>query len=132
MKATLLTYNLTGDRLNHLRFLCLRLGIAVRPVPAEAWGLSLSALPGPAIPAADLPTPTGTFTDEMLVMCGFTGPLVNGLLNAMRQARMAPIALKAVLTPSNATWDSVYLHAQLLQEHVAMQLGKPAVHAPQP
>lgn len=131
MKATLLTYNLTENRLNHLRFLCLRLGIAVRPVPPEEWGLPLSALIGLSAPAGDAPAPAGTFFDEMLVMCGFTGLMVNALLNAMRQARMAPVALKAVLTPNNAAWDSLYLHAQLLEEHAAMQLGRPAVHKSQ-
>ena len=53
-------------------------------------------------------------------MANFSGVLLNGFLNAMRQNRLPGIPLKAVLTDANADWDSVRLHDEILREHIAM------------
>ena len=131
MKATLLTYNLPEDHLRHLRFLCLRMGIVLRPVPPAEWGLPLSVLAGLTEAEGERPVPEGTVPGTMLVMCGFSGTMVNGLLSAMRQARLPAVALKAILTPSNAAWSSTFLHAQLLEEHQALQQGRTPAHEQQ-
>ena len=41
----------------------------------------------------------------------------------MRQAKMPAVPLKAVITPSNAAWDSVRLHDEIQKEHLAMHGG---------
>lgn len=130
MKPLLLVYNLPPERLARLRFLCMRLGLAVRPVPIEEWGTPLECLAGlaPYPAATEATAPTVPFTDPMLVMCGLNGSAVNALLAALRQAKFPPIALKAVLTPTNRTWNSIMLHAQLLEEHRAIQRGQSPVH----
>ena len=43
-----------------------------------------------------------------------------GLLDALRRNRIQGIALKAVLTTTNADWDSVKLRDELMREHEAM------------
>ena len=45
-------------------------------------------------------------------------------MNALRLNRARSIALKAVMTPSNADWDSVKLHDEILREHTAMHQKK--------
>lgn len=46
----------------------------------------------------------------------------------MRRIGVAPVALKAMLTPTNATWDSVKLHAEIASEHEAMTRGESPLH----
>ena len=41
---------------------------------------------------------------------------------------MPPIALKAILTPTNSAWNSLTLHGELSSEHAALEAGKQAVH----
>lgn len=131
MRPVLLTYNLTDSHLARLRRVCMRLSIAVRPVPAEEWQRPLASLlqPDPDRSAhCDPPASDCAFQEVMLVMCGFSAPLVNSFLAAMRQNRLPPVALKAVLTPTNSLWSSVTLHAQLLEENRAIENGQKPVH----
>ncbi len=128
MRAKLLAYNVPAPRLSKLRFVCMRLGAAVQEVPQEAQGQALSALVGLTEADASLPAPDAPFADEMLVMSGFSPAMVNSLLAAIRQARLKPFRLKAMVTPTNLTWSSVYLHEQLLLEHDAIQAGRTPAH----
>ena len=63
------------------------------------------------------------FSDEMLVMANFTNALLHAFLKSTQQAKMQAIPLKAVLTPTNAAWDSVRLHDEIQKEHAAMHGG---------
>ena len=56
--------------------------------------------------------------DEIVFAVNPFTALVAGLLG------LPGIALKAVLTPSNAEWDSVKLHDELMKEHLRMHGGK--------
>ena len=68
------------------------------------------------------------FSDEMLVMAHFPAPLLQAFLQGMRRAGVRPVALKAVLTPTNAAWDSNALHAELCKEREAISAGSASVH----
>ena len=63
------------------------------------------------------------FEDEMLMMANFPAGMMNTFLGLFRRMGIAPVALKAVLTPVNAEWDSVRLHEELLREHEAAAKG---------
>lgn len=128
MRATLLAYNVPAPRLSKLCFVCMRLGAAVQEVPPEKQGQTLSALVGLTEADASLSAPDAPFADEMLVMSGFSPAMVNSLLSGIRQARLKPFRLKAMVTPTNLTWSSVYLHEQLLLEHDAIQAGRTPAH----
>jgi hypothetical protein len=65
-----------------------------------------------------------SFPGEMLVLCGLSSPQFSALLNALRQNRCT-VSLKAVLTETNAAWDSIRLHRELAAEHAALQQVKP-------
>ena len=126
MRATLLIYGMTEERLARLRFLCIRPGIMPKKVPVEDYGQTIAALCGLEERGEDAEPQGEPFTDEMLVMCGFTNGQVDALLAAMKKARFAPVALKAVLTPTNMHWDSTQLHHELAEEHAAMSRGSRA------
>ena len=69
-------------------------------------------------------TVEGGFSDEMLVLCGLSGPQLDALLSSLRRSRVV-VALKAVVTEDNAAWSSLQLHDELRQEHEAMKGTRP-------
>lgn len=124
MKKIILAYHMDDSRLGKLRYLCLRLGVVVQPVDPADYALPLAVLCGLAQRPEIIPVPESEFDDEMLVMQGFSGSQINTLLATMKQFRFAPVALKAMVTPTNIQWNSIQLHRELLAEHQAMQAGR--------
>lgn len=124
MRPTILTFNLNETRLSRLRFLCMKLGLAVRPVPAEDFCQPISALCGLSAPAEA--AQAEAFPEEMLIFCHMDNAQVNRFLQTARQMRFAPVALKAVLTPTNAAWTPVQLCAELKDERAAVMKGEAA------
>ena len=121
MKPTILNFNLTEVRLSKLRFLCMKLGFAVKAVPAEAFCQPISALCGLSDPVEA--APTEAFPEEMLIFCHMDNAQVNRFLQTAKQMRFAPVALKAILTPTNAQWTPVQLCQELKDERAAVMQG---------
>lgn len=122
----MLCYNMGGERLRAMRMAAMRLKIRVRPVEKGEYGLTLGALCG-LEEAGEAPA-VEDFGQEMLVMAFFPAGMMNALLQTMRRMRVAPVALKAVLTPTNAAWDSSRLCGEIAREHAAMAGGAASVH----
>ena len=126
--ALALLYNLTGDKAAKVRFALFKLGITPRPVAPEEYALplgTLAGIPDLPVPEAEEALPIG----EMLVLYQVSDAQLDGLLAALRQAR-ATVALKAVVTETNAGWSSARLYRELSAEHAAMA-GASARKAPQ-
>ena len=124
MRPTILTFNLNETRLSKLRFICMKLGLAVRPVPAEECCQPISALCGLTEQAEA--SPAEAFPEEMLIFCHMDNAQVNRFLQTAKQMRYAPVALKAILTPTNAEWTPVQLCAELKDERAAVMKGEAA------
>lgn len=124
----ILLYNLDTPKGAKIRRMCLPLGLRTRLVKPEEYGLPLGALVDGDAP--ETPWTGESFTDEMLVLVNCTGPLVDKFLQGFRRNKIPPVALKAVLTPTNRTWDSAALHTELTRERQAIQEGQ-AAHAKQ-
>lgn len=122
-------YNLESEKGKKIKAMCLLLKIRVRTVKKEEYGLELSVLTGQNEQPSLSREVTG-FDDEMILMVHFTNAMVHTFLQEFRRKGIAPVALKAVLTQSNAQWDSAQLHTELLREHEAMFQGK-AAHKPE-
>ena len=127
---TVLLYNLDNPRGAKIRRLCLPLGLRTVLIPKEAYGLPLGELAAGARPEA--PYEGAGFDDEMLVLCDCPGRLLDLLLQSFRRNKVAPVRLKAVLTPTNRAWDSAALHAELCREREAIRAGQAAVHPQKP
>ena len=123
----LLCYNLSPDRLKKISLAAMRFRIRVLAVKPEQYGAALSQLCGLA-ETGDPPAESPAFCDEMLVMAHFPPGLMEQLLAFMRRAAIAPVALKAVLTPTNMHWHSGQLHDELLKERQAIAQGEKAAH----
>ena len=117
-RPTLLTFAVSDERLSRLRFCCMKLGILVKPVPEADYDQPLGALLGmqARVDAAPEDGPIG----EMLVMAAFDEKLLSGFLAALKQLRIPPFRLKAMVTPTNVTWSARRLYAELSAEHAAM------------
>ena len=61
------------------------------------------------------------FGEEMLVMFGFRGSMLNDLLRFFRQTGLAPVELKAMATPTNIHWSSLQLYEALRAERAQLQ-----------
>ncbi len=124
MKGVLL-YNIPKEKLRKIRFLLVKLGLEGREVAPEEQTLPVGVLAGVSLPSP-APEPSEEeerFTGEMLVLCGLSSPQFSAFLSALRQNR-CPVALKAVLTETNAAWSSMKLHRELLAERAALERAR--------
>ena len=126
-QAVLLCYNLAPEKAQKIRLAAMRLKIRVRPVAKEEYGQTLAALCG-MVETTDAAYGGAGFEDEMLVMANFPAAMMNTFLGLFRRMGIAPVALKAILTPTNVQWDSEKLHAEIASEHEAMMKGNGAAH----
>ena len=120
MNPMVLCYNLQSEKLARLRVLCLRLGIGVRVVEPEKFGLPVGALAG-VLNAPETVEEAEPFSDEMLVMAHFRPGMLDAFLNGFRQSRIPSVKLKAMLTETNASWSAAKLHREIRAEHEQME-----------
>ncbi|MCI8524717.1 MAG: DUF3783 domain-containing protein [Oscillospiraceae bacterium] len=115
----ILAYHLSPERLGRIRALCAVEKLRLRPVAPSEYGRSVGALAG-LLPLSDAAAPVGKISEEMLVLCGLDEAALNRFLQAFRRLGVPPVALKAVLTPTNAAWNALTLYQELRREREAM------------
>ena len=120
MNPMVLCYNIQPEKLGRMRVLALRLGIRLRIVAPEEFGLPVGALAGVAEPPAEV-SPVEPFDDEMIVMAHFRPGMLDAFLNGFRQSRVPSVKLKAMLTETNAAWSAAHLHREIRSEHEQME-----------
>ncbi len=125
MTPVLYLYNLDNPKGAKIRRMCLPLRIRTQLVPPQAHTLTLEELIGGAPPPAEA---APGFSDELLLMAGFTSAQMDALFQGFRRAKIPPVALKAVLTATNRSWTSVQLRQELLREREAIQQGRRTEH----
>ena len=123
--ACALLYNFKdAARLQKVRFALFKLGVSGRVVAPEELSQPIGYLCDlEGFSPVEEPV-EGGFSDEMLVLCGLSGPQLDALLSSLRRSRVV-VALKAVVTEDNAAWSSLQLHDELCQEHEAMKGTRP-------
>lgn len=123
--ACALLYNFKdAARLQKVRFALFKLGVSGRVVAPEELSQPIGYLCDLEGFSPVEETVEGGFSDEMLVLCGLSGPQLDALLSSLRRSRVV-VALKAVVTEDNAAWSSLQLHDELRQEHKAMKGTRP-------
>lgn len=119
-----LLYNLTGDRLRRVKGLLVFMGVRVRLVDRVEYNQKVGALAGLQQPEALEPYSGTAFQDEMMVL-RLTPARVNAVIQRFQKHGVALPALTAVLTVSNAQWDSTALADELGKEREALAGGAP-------
>lgn len=122
MKGMVLLFHfLEKDRKNKLIRALLPLRVRIKEVAKEDYLQPVGYLAG----NKEIP-PVGTkyegegLEGELLLMAGLSSPQVDMVLKAIRKSGAGPIPYKAVLTPSNQSWDALKLFQEIKAEHEAM------------
>ncbi len=123
----LLCFCMDEGKLAKVRLCAMRYKIRVRVVTPEEETLALGALCG--LPAQE-PIRHGEtpVAEAMMVMALFPAGMLDAFLRLMRQMKVPPVALKAVLTKTNSAWDARALCAELMQERDAFARGTRVEH----
>ena len=116
--SEILAYNLSAERAGRIRTLCAIQKLRLHLVTSEEFGLPIGVLAG-VLPPVE-PTAADPFFEEMLVLCQLSEAELERFLLGFRKSGIPPVALKAVLTPTNATWNAKALRDELKKEHEAM------------
>ena len=120
MKEILL-YNLTNEKGKQIRQVCSLLSISCRDVAPDDYLQTIGALAGlPGFMLRPMTVAAPAFSDEMMLFCGFTNDDIYTFLSRYKAAGIAPVALKAALTPHNVQWNSLEIHKELSEEHRQM------------
>lgn len=117
-----LLYNLDhSERGRKIKFILVRMGVRIKNIKKEDYLKPIGALAGlSGIEAPDSVYDGSGFTEEMLVMKGFTGHQIDDMILRFRKEKLDKINLKAVITDTNKTWDSITLYENLKEEHEQM------------
>jgi hypothetical protein len=115
----ILIYNMEMDeRFRAIRRYLNRTGVTIRPVQAPEYLESIGyLLELPGCRKNPLFNLGGNFREEMMVMSGFSGDRLDAFLQFFHEMQLEPVALKAIVTPHNCSWNSLQLHDELLREH---------------
>lgn len=119
-EATVLMYNLSGERRGAIAGLAQSIGVSSRDVAPEEYGDSLGALCGLGTPAGKQ-SGGNPFSEEMLLLAFLSQEQFHAFLDGFREMGIKGVPLKAMLTPTNAEWDSYRLHGDLLAEFEAFR-----------
>lgn len=130
MKQTVLLFNFEDSpRTNKIIFNLISLGIKVKRIAKEDYMQPMGYLVG--LKEVD---PVSTVYDgkelegEMLFMAGMNSPQIDKVLIAFRNAGIAKIPYKAILTQTNKDWNVLALFAELQEEHETIERSKEPKH----
>ncbi len=121
MRETVLLFHFSDkDRRNRLVRALLPMRMKIKEISKEDYGKPVGYLAGnvdilPGQPHAA----EEELSDELMVMAGLSGHRVDQVLRAMRKSGVL-VAHKAVLTPSNQTWNVYQLFEEIHLEHERM------------
>ena len=126
-------YNFTDkERTDKVKFIFVLMGIKIRSVSKEDYLQPIGALSGVTRMERTEEVYEGEgFEEEMLLLVNCPGPLLDRFLQGFRRNKIPPVALKAVLTPTNRAWTSLQLREELAREQAAIAQGN-AAHAKGP
>ena len=124
-RPMILAFSLSDARLGKLRFLCMKLGVMVKPVTEADFPQPIGALCGTS-DRSENPEAADAPVGEMIVFCHMSDVQVNRFLLTAKQLRVPPFPIKAILTPTNAAWNASQLYQELTQERAAIQQGAAA------
>jgi len=102
--------------------LCQKYGIECKVVPPAQFSQAvgyLCGLPGwKPLPEGE---PVAGEAEEMMLLFGFTNAHLYDFLEKFKQHHIAPVSLKAAVTPTNVNWTARQLHAELMRERAQLK-----------
>ncbi|MBR0414041.1 MAG: DUF3783 domain-containing protein [Clostridia bacterium] len=118
MESKVLTFNITGEEAAKLSAAAESCGAETLAVSQADFEQTLGALLG-ILPRKNTVC-LAPFSEKMLIMCGFSRAQMEQFLDILRKEQVI-IPYKAMLTPTNLTWQCDVLVKELMREHAQMQ-----------
>lgn len=116
----ILLFHIDRKKQSQIEQLCRSMQIQAILVERHQYGESLGALARiQGMPLTHVPFQGAEFPLEMLVFSGMDSQALDLFLKKYKETQLAPIPLKAVLTPYNVFWSAEKLYGELLKEHTA-------------
>lgn len=115
MKPCVLLYHFQGTRRGRLlKSILVTMGVRIKNVERSEYRKPIGELAGIRKEEKEAESYEGEeLPEEMMIMCGFTQSMIQELLIRIRRQRMAPVDLKAVLTPTNQNWNSLEIYEEI-------------------
>ena len=113
MKVLLFHVNIFKQ--NSIIQLCQDLGVDSYVVKEDDLTKTIGQIAGSSVSKSSVSRPV-PFKDEMLVFCGLEPGQLDVFLEEFKKRDIAPVSLKAVMTPFNAQWTPGRLWAELRKE----------------
>lgn len=123
MKNTkkILLFHVNKEKNLQIDKLCREMGLQAVIVEKRQYNEPLGALAGiQGFAPTNKPYTGAEFPMEMMVFSGIPSEELDPLLAAYRKQGIAPIPLKAILTPHNVFWTAYRLYGELMKEHLQL------------
>lgn len=125
MKEILLYNFVENERYRQIRRYLNKSHIELHIVRAPEFSKPLGALfQLPGFPDQSVFLPGENFREEMIVMKDFSPQELDDFLAFFHKNSLAPVELKAVLTPVTIHWNSIQLYKELKKEQKALNRKK--------
>lgn len=120
--ATALLYNLNqSEQGKKIKFILIQMGIRIKNIAPEDYLKPVGALAGiPGFEPSDTVYEGEGFLEEMMVLKDFTERQLDEMMFRFRKEKVEKVNLKAVITPTNQTWNSLKLYEEIKKEHEQM------------
>ena len=119
--AQVLLFRVEPVKAAQIENLCKNLGIRTSRISLSDYSQKLAYLAGiPGFPREDITYAGPEFPSEMMVFSNMADRLEQ-FLGEYKKAGIAPIGLKAVITPHNIFWSAENLYKELFKEHQFFQ-----------
>ena len=121
---SVLLYNCSGPQWSKLYQIMMLLRMRIRIITPQLYQIPVGQLATGKWDPSQECEPGEPFPQAMMVFCGISGKQFGPILAAIREAKLPPIPLKAILTPTNAQWDSRQLYEELCREREALEQAR--------
>lgn len=117
--AKILLYNLESEKGDIIRELCKMESLDFRDVRSSEHSKRIKEIINDVV--SDSEAAEKMFTDEMMVFVDVEDKRLYDFLKSMRERKIAPVELKAMVTEYNINWTSKELRDELIKENMAMK-----------
>ncbi len=124
--SSILLYNCEGTEWKKLHSLMAFLRFRLRAVKTEQLGVTIGDLAVGKGDIAATPYEGEGFSEPMIVLCNISQAQMQPTLEVIRRAELPSQPIKAVMTATNMTWNSMELYEELCRERAAMAEKKQA------
>lgn len=117
-RKKVLLFHVEKEKQEKIKTLCRSFHITAVPIHRRQYLEPLGAAAGiQGIPRSGKLYEGDEFPLEMMVFSGISQEILDHFLKQYREASIAPIPLKAIITPTNVFWTALQLYEELFREY---------------